>query len=154
MLEKPEKDPVLKEDNIPVWANSKGRKMSVEYIGLLEDLLIIRGSAAEVVIQRSKIGFIVSWSIVSSQSHWTRGQIDFLTEDLMQAFGLSDRCGEHGYGLLEEFGGTTAHQGFFLRFQKWLNIPGPGTGHNGDPNVSILIDDKIKFAVGKMIYGE
>lgn len=152
MPEKPEKPPRLKEDNIPVWWHHHGIKMTVEFADLMGNLLIIKGSAAEVIIIRIKSGFQVSWNIKFFADEWSSGQVIFSHEDIKQAFGLSDQCGEHGYGLLNEFGGTTAHQRRFIRYLNYLNIPGPGNGHDGDPNVSVEVTDQIKSAVKKMLW--
>jgi hypothetical protein len=68
------------------------------------------------------------------------------TDTLKSAFGIHEANGYASDWLLNEFGGTCASQGKFLRYKDYLNIPGPGTGHDGDSNVSIELDRSIQTA--------
>ena len=72
-------------------------------------------------------------------------------EHLKMAFGLSEESGKYGDWLIGRFGGESAEQGQFIRFENFLNIPCPGTGHDGDPNISIVLDDKIRDAVEHLL---
>lgn len=55
--------------------------------------------------------------------------------------------------MLDRFGGTVARQGIFIRWRDFMNIPGPGTGGDGDANISVMITGEIKEAI-KTILGE
>lgn len=69
------------------------------------------------------------------------------------AFGLTDYLPMQlpGDFLLEKYGGDVACQFLFIRWQDYLNIPGPGTGHDGDPNISIKLTDEIKEAIRALL---
>lgn len=45
-----------------------------------------------------------------------------------------------------------ARPGAFIRQGRYLNIPGPGTGLIGDPNISIRLKPEIVAAVSKMLH--
>jgi hypothetical protein len=83
------------------------------------------------------------------------GNVIFSTEELLAAFcrpyDISEESRAKGRVLLSRYGGTGAIPGkyFFYvdDYYHYLNIPGPGTGLDGDPNVSILNTDEIKKAV-------
>lgn len=89
----------------------------------------------------------------------TSGNIIFSDEDLCNTFSLSENCGyeslNKGFSLLEKYGGTLACPGKFIYYKDdydfYLNIPGPGTGCDGDPNVSILVGESIRNAVRELI---
>ncbi len=56
-----------------------------------------------------------------------------------------------GSWLVGRYGGNSAVQSKFIRWGNFLNIPCPGTGHDGDPNVSIYVTDEIREAVRKLL---
>jgi hypothetical protein len=58
---------------------------------------------------------------------------------------------ESGEWLLDRYGGDSAAQGFYIRWRNCLNIPCPGTGHDGDPNISVTLSDDIKEAVRQLL---
>lgn len=80
-----------------------------------------------------------------------RGKRRFRTETLQSAFGLSDTSPYHGRPLIERFGGEAASQGEFIRWRDFLNIPGPGTGHDGDANISIRLSPQTDKAICQLI---
>jgi hypothetical protein len=45
----------------------------------------------------------------------------------------------------------TQYQGHWYRRGEFLNIPCPGTGRDGDPNLSILLNNEIFWAVRNLI---
>ena len=82
------------------------------------------------------------------------------TKNLRCAFGLSDEEDYDGSRAtflpwrntnIERYGGTCFYQGVFLRYEYFLNIPGPGTGNDGNPNISVELDDGIKNAVRQLL---
>ena len=83
-----------------------------------------------------------------------KGRAWFSEEDLKSAFGFSDKSGEYGYWLIERYGADVASQGKYIRWRDHLNIPCPGIGNDGDPNVSIYLDDDIKNAVRELLSEE
>lgn len=79
------------------------------------------------------------------------GQVEMDSCQLAAAFGLSDESGDFGDWLIERYRADSAEQRLWIRYGNQLNIPGPGTGHDGDPNISIELDGDIKKAVVAII---
>jgi hypothetical protein len=155
-----EKYPELKFDH-PIWWHHHGQKM-----GVSEEIagrLIIESNAARLTIQKASLVFpgrttvendwFVDWKVAQCWplEEIVSGRRWFTTEDVRQAFGLSANSGKYGEWLIERYGAEAAEQMKYIRWRCWLNIPGPGTGNDGDPNISILIDDKILQAVAKLL---
>lgn len=136
----------------PIWWHHHGGKMKLLAVGLLNDILIIQASAAELVIRKRRTAWAVEWKIIQSQDEQTRGRAIFSNQELMAAFGATASMESHSEWLIQNHGGTVASQGKFIRYQEWLNIPCPGTGHDGDPNVSIGLDGKIEKAVWNLVF--
>lgn len=143
----------------PIWCHHHGSKMCVEQFDQQNRVLVISGSAAKVTIRKASsvypdaIGWFVDWEVVQYKPYenGVRGRSQFNSENLAAAFGLSESSGKFGDWLIEEFGADSAEQGKYIRWKNFLNIPCPGTGHDGDPNVSIHIDEEIQNAVRKLL---
>lgn len=140
----------------PIWFHHHGYKMCVEkLLSKGNHLLIIAGSAAGVKITRRATtvdeGWFIEWEVVQSQQSKVNGRVVFTADDLRAAFGLSQESGEFGDWLIERFGADSASQGKFIRWKNFLNIPCPGTGHDGDPNVSIHIDEEVQNAIRRLL---
>lgn len=137
----------------PEWFHHHGTKMQVEKLDKDNHTLIIAGSAAHINMSpmfnadRINKGWYVDWEVVHSGDTKVNGRTFMTKEDLSAAFGLSDGSGRFGDWLIERFGADSANQHEYIRWGNFLNIPCPGTGHDGDPNVSIYLDDEIKEAV-------
>lgn len=139
----------------PIWYHHHGSKMKVKEVTRNPRLLIIAGSAASVrVAHRATTLFRtwdVEWKIVFGNSTGINGTAVFTSEELESAFGLSDNRGTFSDWLIERFGADSASQGKYIRWKDYLNIPCPGTGHDGDPNVSICLDEEIQNAVRQFL---
>ena len=74
-------------------------------------------------------------------------------EQLRVMFGLDNDFVTPGHSqwLIKEYEADVAEQTLFIRKGNYLNIPCPGTAHDGDPNVSIELDDEIKEKVKELI---
>lgn len=143
---------------MPIWCHHHGSKMRVEKFDHPNHTLVIAGSAAKVTITKVSIhpdtkGWFVDWEVVQWMpcNEGTRGRSFFNDKDLAAAFGLSDESGKYGQWLINRYGADSAEQGKYIRWKDYLNIPCPGTGHDGDPNVSIHLDQQIKDAVRKLL---
>lgn len=145
----------------PPWFNSHGWKMSLRkpdrFNGGQCDLIIGNGVIAIVRITRvgKRPKYLVDWRIVHSgglDTPYTAGRIEINRTELVQMFRISDEVTEESdQWLIDQYGGTVATQAKFFRSGKYLNIPCPGTGHDGDPNVSIHVGDEIRNAVAFML---
>ena len=143
----------------PIWYHHHGSKMFVEKLDQKKHVLVIIGSAAKVSIRKASSvypntkGWFVDWEVVQCKPYeeGVRGRSQFNDEDIEAAFGLFEASGKCGDWLIERFGADAAEQGKYIRWKQFLNIPGPGTGHDGDPNVSIEIDEEIQNAVRQLL---
>ncbi len=139
----------------PIWCHHHGSKMKVVEFNEKEHRLVIEGSAAKVIIKPGsevKEGgedWVVEWEVVQHVAYdeAARGRRQFDSDELAAAFGLNDKSGFFGQWMIDQYGAHSAEQGKYIRWKHFLNIPCPGTGHDGDPNVSIHIDDTMRDAV-------
>lgn len=131
----------------PFWWNKNGQKMKVaeEVPGSL--YLIIAGSKAQVLVSQESPLWYVVWDITHSLQEGVKGRVVLNTDELLMAFGLC-RTG-HKIALSLDWEAVVSTR--FIRSGNYLNIPGPGTGHDGDPNVSIFLSEKIKDAVVNLV---
>lgn len=136
----------------PVWWHHHGSKMRVKNFSIEHYVLFLKGSAASVRFVRQGSGrWSVDWEVIRSQSEKSGGRILMTKEQMQAAFGLSDESGNAGNWLIQQYGADSADQGSYIRWGKFLNIPCPGTGHDGDPNVSIELDEEMKNAVRQLL---
>ncbi len=145
--------PKTKMNDMPVWCHHHCLKMTL--VEASEHKIVIcsdenpSSAAASIVIERV-FGhdelFSIQYQLRHSDSSVT-GRIEMRSEFLRSAFGVADIVGESSAWLLENFGGDAAHQGSFIRYKNYLNIPGPGTGHDGDANISARIDEKMTTVI-------
>ncbi|MEK6897657.1 MAG: hypothetical protein AABW93_03950, partial [Nanoarchaeota archaeon] len=129
----------------PIWWHHHGTKVIVKS-RVSEDKTLILGSRNAAVVEISKCmgreGWHVSWGIKFGTEEKVQGTVWMSTKNLRCAFGLLD---EEDYDdsratylpwrntNIERYGGTCFCQGQFIRYEDFLNIPGPGTGNDGDP---------------------
>lgn len=142
----------------PVWYHHHGRKMMLQENESDRDKVVIKGSAAELNIThleeldyRGRERWNVEWMVGQSPEEKVQGSRVFSERELLSAFGFENTTDPCSVWMIQRYGGSTASQGKFIRFDNYLNIPHPGTGHDGDPNVSIELDDEIKEAVKKLL---
>jgi len=138
----------------PVWFHHHGFKMRVSSFDASRRVLIIRGSAARLTIsQPDELGtdrWLVEWRVVQTPHAKSTGETVLTTDELSAAFGvttpeMSEEDATHF--LFAQYGAAAAKQGGYIRWDDWLNIPCPGTAHDGDPNISIYIDIAMREAV-------
>ncbi len=145
----------------PDWWHHHGVKMQVskEEQDRTSKRLVIRGSAAEVVITRreeikDRKEWFVDWKVtLYANTNFVVGKITMDERELSAAFAINDSDSGRGEFLLDKYGGDSASQGTYIRHKRFLNIPGPGTSNDGDPNVSIEINDDMKLGVSKLLFG-
>lgn len=143
-----------KHNGFPDWFHHHGLKMRLKQLNEVDHVLVIKGSAATIIIKQvdgapfTGKEWAVNWEVIQSMpDEIVRGCRRFRNEELAAAFALTDKSGEFGLWIIDRFGADSAEQGKYIRWRDFLNIPCPGTGNDGDPNVSIDIDGKIQDAV-------
>ena len=142
--------------NIPIWHHHHSSKLSPGEIlrSLLNKSVKIEASAATLIIASRwpNIGWTIEYKIEFSSNSFVMGKIILTGPQLEVAFGISNSYDNQvGQWLLDLYGGEVACQGKFIRHQSFLNIPGPGTGHDGDPNISIFLSEEIKSTIRKLL---
>ena len=98
----------------------------------------------------------VKWHVKFSRYEAASGNCIFSTEKLECAFGLREdfsiaQLREESTRIVKEYGGSVASSGLFIRWHNYLTIPGPSTGHDHAPAVSILLNDGIKRTIREAI---
>lgn len=122
------------------------------------DLLDLEASAASLRIRALRDHrHSIEWKVKYSYTTSAKGRIEVDDQMLSVMFGLTDHLESDlrktmSQWLLDLYGGTVAYQGHFIRYNDFLSIPCPGTGHDGDPNVSIEIDDRIREGVKQLLH--
>lgn len=140
----------------PIWWHHHGHKMKLRRSEILSCIILIEGSAARVLITKGDYkNWLIDWTITHSYPDIkVDGRTFMNNQELAGAFGLEDYIDGSSEWLIERFGGNATAQGKFIRWNEYLNIPCPGTGHDDDPNVSIEIDKDIKRAVRDLLSAE
>lgn len=153
-----ERRPVFGNNGGPIWWHHHGMKMALKELRLEGNApwITIAASAAELKISpvlSRDTPWALDWRVVHYQpvEEQATGRVLFSAEELQSAFGLSDRMCDFGEWLIDRYGGTTARQGSFIRYRNFLNIPCPGTGHDGDPNISLMLGSDIQQAINTIL---
>lgn len=138
---------------IPVWCHHHGWKLSPKKPSLRNGKLQLTlvGSAVRLTITRQPFplvsGLLVCWKIKQNIETGSSGRVIFTPDQLRAAFGLIDTTGKFSQGIINQYGAESAVQGKYIRWKNFLNIPCPGTGMDGDPNISVHYDFSIQEAV-------
>ncbi len=138
----------------PNWCHMHGRKISISklVLGKLRSLLLKSNAVILIISQEKDNLWSVFWEIIFAPNSKVEGNILFTAKELKIAFGLSDdENSKSGQWLIDRYGADVAEQGKYIRRGDFLNIPGPGTGNDGDPNVSIHLDNEIKNAIRDLL---
>lgn len=144
----------------PKWWHPNGIKMEVRSSNLKRRSFVLASSGAILKFTRippkekgGEAKWFVEWKICMSTLEEVTGTAIFTKEDMTAAFGLepSVQTPGHSRHLLDHYVADCANQGRFIRKGDCLNIPCPGTGHNGDPNISVRIDDEMRGTVRLML---
>lgn len=147
-------------EGTPEWFHRGGVKMTVCAYDPVKYQVVISSTsdAARVVVRPApaRNWIVVEWRIRFSVSTGVEGSIWMPVEECKAAFGIRDDLPKSPKGSIDDhfirrFGATVAVSGCFIRTGNFLNIPCPGIGMIGDPNVSVLLDDEITRAVGRML---
>jgi len=138
----------------PFWCHGHCWKMQVQEFDPVAKRLIIGASATRVCVTPEETSsglWRIGWELRHSSVEVAHGCVVFSADHLRAAFGLSDESGEYGQPLIDRYGGDSAEHHRYIRWGDFLNIPCPGTGSDGDPNMSIEIDDQMRKAVSQLL---
>lgn len=146
----------------PSWWSPKGDRMVLDSYKQDEYLKYAKEGVASLTLRLVYIGgarhVSISWSIVHdvlSEEHRCEvsGTVLLTHAQAVRAFHVTRGSVGSARREVEDAVFASAYraddgsQGLFVRQGRYLNIPGPGTGMQGDPNISFYIDDDVKAAV-------
>ena len=144
----------------PNWFHPRGIKMILVLVGERDpNVVIIRSTAARLVIERLNKRapwFTLTWHLEHSAEEYTDGRRTTNAEWLQAMFldplseNVFDRYHRH-IAWAQHFGADVGQMGTFVRKGNYLNIPGPGIAQNGDPNISVEIDENMKRAIRALL---
>lgn len=147
-----EENPAGAESGTPAWWHKNGAKMRPMFGGGEKTLRIYSDSALLVISpnehpRSDRDRWLVAWEIRRISPCGINGKTVMSTKALRRAFGLEEGTDEASDDLVRHYGADSAEQGCYIRSGNYLNIPGPGTARNGDPNASVLLDEDIKEGI-------
>lgn len=116
--------------------------------------LVIESGASRLEISKNPGGgFVADCRIRHIMTSVAHGRIFTTEKEFKHAFDIAVQTDENGSEVLLEYGGTAASTGVFIRYKDWLNLPCPGTGFDGDPNISLKLTEEIKKEAKSFIDG-
>lgn len=147
-----EKNPTGACGDAPVWWHHNGAEMRPLFGGEDKKIEIYSDSALLTISPNEHSRddrdlWLVTWEIRRLSPCGINGKTTMSTEALCRAFALAEGTAKSSDWLLQHYGADSAEQERYIRSGDYLNIPGPGTGRDGDPNVSVLLDEDIREAV-------
>lgn len=145
--------------SLPDWWHVYGRKMQPREVDVENRRLRIVGSAATLIIELSAEGFEavpwrIRWEVRHANGTRAAGESRWSGAYLSAAFGLTNRLPLLSFErqrFLERYGADVGEEGYFIRRGWYLNIPQPGTGHDGGSTISIEIDEAIRSAIRTLL---
>lgn len=138
----------------PRWWHSHGNKLRLTD-GIARQWQTIESSAAKLIVTRYKSVWRLQWQI-SHAGAKSQGEATVSTIGLKLMFGLqvsrkdlatSMPC----HWMVEDYGAEFGSQRLFIRWGRYLNLPHPGTRHDGDPNLSLYVTEEIQEAIWALI---
>ena len=134
-------------NGVPVWFNP-GTEVARIQEGSDESRLVLVGDSGRVVIERppDKDRFwLLRWSLSYTEPYAVfTGRLLIHELEMFSTFALQDFRPNESHDLLREFGGSSAVVGVYIRWGRFLSIPGPGSGFLGDPNLSIRVTEGMR----------
>lgn len=139
----------------PSWFHHHGLELSLGGKPIIqvthENEVVVDSNVAHLQIRPSitKGVYQVIWHIAFSSNESVQGQICLTHSELKEAFDLSSTNEKSVFAEL--LNADVGVQGHYIREGKWLNMPAPGNGFDGDPNISVFVTDDLQDAVRKLV---
>lgn len=150
----------------PDWFHQKGYEMMAGDVDGEGKLIIFGNSTPGGIEIRTSDGeeFLLQWEICIPKIGGMRQGRQWLTRDQMvRAFctaGVANVSSEGGIPLpehevfLKRYQADCGLVGIFIRRGDFLNLPCPGTGDMGDPNISIFLSSELRKKVEMFLFRE
>ena len=138
----------------PRWFNPHSAHMKVDVFIKEEHFMVISSHTTTVtttvrIVRRAYTvdeGWYIEWEIEWNPQEKSSGRVLFTSEQLRHAFGvIADKMPNFLHNA------EYSESGKYVRRNNFLNIPCVGSGYDGDPNVSIYIDDDIQNAIRELL---
>ena len=152
---------VVRLTNPPIWWSTKGDKMDIEELNVPGKCLILTASVARFEIRyavgRPDFPWTITWRIIHAwggsieNSECDRGCRWMNDFELGAAFGLANNVVVGDLPGDPRLIPDVFIQGKAIRLGSHLNIPHPGTGQQGDPNISIRVTPEITEGVRRLL---
>lgn len=147
----------------PGWWNPRGYKMEIGTSGTMltgekADLLLRSKGKSPAWVRINQVftrnKYTLGWHVSHNgglDPAFTCGGVELSSLDLRRMFCFDDGVEEADRWMTRQYRGTTAVQGKYLRQGRYLNIPGPGIGRDGDANISVFVSDGIMKGVRDLL---
>jgi len=139
----------------PVWWHPNGMRMR-PLSDLQRHSLQIVSDRATLTISPDKEPhkhrvWVLAFEINRVTAFSLKTQLKIPEKTLCLAFALRDDPDSSDEWLTGHYGADSAIPGYYIRSGDYLNIPGPGTGRDGDSNLSILLDNDIRALLEQLL---
>lgn len=138
----------------PPWWHKRGQEMEIGDFEEWKKTLILSGPCALLSITLVGLvpdqGWFLHWEIDHGGGSQVKGTAFLHNECLKAAFGLVKKTSGYSDILRQKFRADCAEIGEYIRTGNYLNIPSPGSGADGDPNISVYITDEMRECVRKL----
>jgi hypothetical protein len=141
--------------NPPKWWHPHGRKINVEKCDASPNGEIqLKSNAVEILIYPGPQDetYVVEWKLTHYYGNdQSQGKRVMARNVLLAAFGLNGFVGDNPDFSAKWGNAHSALAGQYIRTGHYLNIPCPGTACDGDPNVSIFVEETIQRAISALV---
>ena len=144
-----------KQVDCPTWAHKSGDKMVIQGSPMPPYLhLESKSGFAELRInwQEDRRCWTLNWHLFDrGMTAVSSGNREVTSRELQAAFGLLEAVLPEDSLMNRRSGRDITLRGLFIRQGQWLNMPCPGTGLDGDPNITIFITHEIRREIRRIL---
>ena len=141
------------EVNRPAWFHLRGGKMRIIQ-RIRDQVLFLKASSASLKIERVDEAKDDLWYVIWDITHadgQVHGHVRMSRDELLYAFDISEsKSRSYDQEEWHEQIRADVVEAKFIRYWRFLNIPGAGSGKDGDPNISVLLDEDIRAAMREL----
>jgi len=135
----------------PEWWNASGGANYVSSTTVMPgEITITTGSCHLKVTRAGRVRWLM-FGKGGRQRNGVQGIRTFKKEELLTALDKTDHKGLTDEIYAKRFSAELALPGLFIRSGNFLNIPGPGTGYDGDANISIYLNEALRASLTRFL---
>ena len=149
----------FQDPQMPDWFHPHGTKIQVENLeqeylepNQTNKNLVLVSTAVKVSIIRkpdpTEPRWLIRYEVMHSKTSRTENEVEMTTACLKRAFDIDEETPP-----IPRFNLVSAQvePDVFIRYGDYLSIPNPGTGHDQDENVSILINNHMRRLLSRRL---